>query len=341
MNELVPVTIIGGYLGAGKTTVINALLAGDHGRRLAVLVNDFGAINIDAELISSRDADTIGLQNGCICCSIADALGDALDRVLSFDPRPDQIVIEASGVADPTKIANYGQGWPGCRLDAVIVLAGADSIRTQAGDRFVGELVTRQLRGADLVLLTKTDLVDEATVDRVIDWTGSITARAVPVVPTVRGRVDPAVVLDLGPVGLGSPVDHGPTTADDERHRLGPETTSPGMLFESRLIELPGAVPHAALESVLDGWPREVVRVKGLVGLMGEDGRWLIQRVGTRWSIEPWDSTPPGPAPGRLVMIAPRGRADLAACERQLAEAMAAHLPAGGSPAAGPDEISS
>jgi hypothetical protein len=108
---LVPVTIIGGYLGAGKTTLINALLAADHGRRLAVLVNDFGAVNIDVELIERHDGETISLTNGCICCSIADSLGESLDQVLALEPRPDQIVIEASGVADPAAIAGYGQGW--------------------------------------------------------------------------------------------------------------------------------------------------------------------------------------------------------------------------------------
>ena len=97
-----------------------------------------------------------------MCCSIADALGDALDTVLALDPRPDQIVIEASGVADPAKVAHYGQGWPGCRLDSVTVLADAETIRARARDRFVGELVTRQLRGGDLVILTKTDLIDDS-----------------------------------------------------------------------------------------------------------------------------------------------------------------------------------
>ena len=162
LRDLVPVTVVAGYLGAGKTTLINELLAHDHGRRLAVLVNDFGAVNIDAALIADHDGQTISLKNGCVCCSIADELGDALDRVLALEPAPDQIVIEASGVADPANVAAYGQGWPGCRLDAVVVLADAETIQAKSRDQFVGELVVRQLRRADIVMATKCDLVTKA-----------------------------------------------------------------------------------------------------------------------------------------------------------------------------------
>ena len=127
-----------------------------------MLVNDFGAVNIDAALIADHDGQTISLKNGCVCCSIADELGDALDRVLALEPAPDQIVIEASGVADPANVAAYGQGWPGCRLDAVVVLADAETVQAKSRDQFVGELVTRQLRRADIVMATKCDLVTEA-----------------------------------------------------------------------------------------------------------------------------------------------------------------------------------
>ena len=101
-----PLTVLGGYLGAGKTTLLNRLLSEDHGQRILVMVNDFGAINIDASLIAAASSDTLTLSNGCVCCTMgADlfmAMGDALDR----RPRPDHLVIEASGVADPAKIAD-------------------------------------------------------------------------------------------------------------------------------------------------------------------------------------------------------------------------------------------
>jgi len=142
--------VVGGYLGAGKTTMINGLLAGDHGQRLAVLVNDFGSVNIDAELIASHDGTTLTLENGCVCCSIADSVGDALDAVLASGP--DHIVIEASGVADPAKVT---------------------TIRARADDRFVGPLVQTQLGAADVIRLTRTDLIDAAEVAAVRDWIDS------------------------------------------------------------------------------------------------------------------------------------------------------------------------
>src|SRR5689334_9991881 len=99
----IPLTVIGGFLGAGKTTLVNHLLRGGHGRRIAVMVNDFGAINIDAELVADRAADTISLANGCICCSIGDSLMLALIELLHRPDPPEHLVIEASGVADPAR----------------------------------------------------------------------------------------------------------------------------------------------------------------------------------------------------------------------------------------------
>jgi G3E family GTPase len=267
----VPVTILGGYLGAGKTTLINALLAADHGRRLAVLVNDFGAVNIDVELIERHDGETISLTNGCICCSIADSLGESLDQVLALEPRPDQIIIEASGVADPATIAGYGEGWPGCRLDAVVVLVDAEAIRRQARDQFVGELVTRQLTRGDLVLLTKTDLLPEDEVQTVVDWVGAATSS--PVVVPGEVMVDPTVVLDIEATGSF------PATAPVAAHEL----------FESAVLEPPCPVLRSRIEEALDTWPSEIVRVKGVVSIVDVDGvveSRVVHRVGLRWSID-------------------------------------------------------
>ena len=137
----IPVTVIGGYLGSGKTTLLNALLRGGHGRRLAVLVNDFGSINIDADLITAHGGDTISLANGCICCSLQDNLGTTLHSLAARSDPPDQIVIEASGVADPSRIGHYAMSLPGLHLDAVIVVADAEGIRRQARDKYVGDIV--------------------------------------------------------------------------------------------------------------------------------------------------------------------------------------------------------
>lgn len=314
--DLIPVTVLGGYLGAGKTTVLNHLLSGEHGRRLAVLVNDFGAVNIDADLIRAHDGDTISLENGCVCCSIADALGDALDRVLAIDPPPDHIVIEASGVADPAKVAHYGQGWPGCRLDLVVVMADAETIRSQARDQFVGELVGRQLRGADIVLLSKTDLVTTESAAMVTEWIASIVGEDQLVLPVSAGRVDPDLLLTPWPsMRRTDPGRPAPSSETDATAR-----------FDHRSIDLDRPLDRADLEACLATWPAAIVRVKGLVTLeargshgKGEAvGRHLVQRVGRRWTVEPTGLT----GPDRIVLISLRGHVDL--------DAVADHLTTGG-----------
>ena len=305
-DGLVPVTVLGGYLGAGKTTLVNNLLTNNHGRRLAVLVNDFGAVNIDVDLIVSHDGDTISLKNGCVCCSISDALGESLDRVLALDPQPDQIVIEASGVADPAKIASYGYGWPGCRMDAVIVLADVETIQDKAKDQFVGELIIRQLRGADLVLVTKSDLVSEDALNSVICWAADIAA--VPVTPVSHGDIDPKVVLDLSSFDLDAKWE--PQTSHDADSIRSAED-----MFETATLELSRPLDRSRLEEALALWPQDVMRVKGIVRF-SEDcdcGAELhvVQRVGLRWSIEPTlPNTDLEDSGGRLMVVVRRVAVD-------------------------------
>lgn len=150
-----PLTVISGYLGAGKTTLINRLLAEDHGLKLMVMVNDFGAINIDQALIRTRTKDVIALTNGCVCCTMgADlfmAIGDALDR----KPRPDHLIIEASGVADPLAIANTAIAEPDLSYAGIITLIDALAIGDLLDDPLIAPQVMRQIEAGDLTLLTK------------------------------------------------------------------------------------------------------------------------------------------------------------------------------------------
>ena len=140
----IPFTVLGGYLGAGKTTMVNHLLANARGERLALIINDFGAINIDAELISERTEDQINLTNGCICCGMSAGFDEALESLLSRQPPPDRIIVEASGVADVVSLAQYGHH-PGLSLDGIIVLADAETVRAKARDKYVDKTVLRQL----------------------------------------------------------------------------------------------------------------------------------------------------------------------------------------------------
>jgi len=153
----IPVTIISGYLGAGKTTLINTLLGEDHGQRLAVLVNDFGSINIDAALIKDADVDSIALTNGCICCSLGDDLALSVNEVLTRDTRPDHILIEASGVADPVAIANALLGDGRLSYAGIVTVVDGSNIATLLADPLLQPQVSQQIRAADLVLLSKLD----------------------------------------------------------------------------------------------------------------------------------------------------------------------------------------
>jgi G3E family GTPase len=289
---MIPLTVIGGYLGAGKTTLINALLAGDHGRRLAVLVNDFGAINIDARLIAAHDGDTLSLSNGCVCCTIADALGDALDKVLAMDPLPDQIIVEASGVANPAKIAMYGQGWPGLELDGVVVLVDGENIRALAADKFVANTIQLQLAGADLLLLNKTDLLTNDERDGVTSWLAARVAQVADsrIIPASFGDIPFSVLLGSGGVAkLGGTEDHGAYQSVEFRTRK--------------------ALDRAQLLQQIANWPRAVLRAKGLVYLRDDPRRaYVLQLVGSRHELTAgpaWDGEVPET---QLVMISAAGR---------------------------------
>lgn len=147
----VPFTLLGGYLGSGKTTLVNHALATSGGRRLVVLVNDLGAINIDVDLIAEHAGSTMSLTNGCVCCSIADDLGQTLEEIRAFTEPPDHILMELSGVAEPARVAPWA-ATTGYRLDGIVVTADAEQIDAQLTDELVGDSVRAQLVSADLVV---------------------------------------------------------------------------------------------------------------------------------------------------------------------------------------------
>lgn len=190
----IPLTVVGGFLGAGKTTSLNHVLVSGR-RRAAVLVNDFGPVDIDAGLLAQRADKVIRLANGCVCCSMASGLDDALARVLALDPAPDWIVIEASGVSDPGRIAQVGLSDPLLQLEAVVVLVDASGIRDRLADPLLADTAQRQLRAADLLVLNKTDLLPALR-----DWLRMQSGGA-PIVATGEARVELAMLAGGGPAG--------------------------------------------------------------------------------------------------------------------------------------------
>jgi G3E family GTPase len=157
----IPLVVVGGYLGAGKTTLLNHILSNAGSRHITVLVNDFGSINIDASLIRQRTGDVINLENGCVCCSIGGRLVEALLAVSSRSDAPDLLIIEASGVSDPVRIAQIGLLDRAFRLDGIVVLVDAERVEETLADPYVGDIAQRQIAGATAIVLNKMDLLSE------------------------------------------------------------------------------------------------------------------------------------------------------------------------------------
>jgi G3E family GTPase len=163
----IPVSVVGGFLGSGKTTLLNRLLKENDGRRLGLIVNDFGDINIDEKLIVARDEDMVSLANGCICCSIGNDFLRALISLVTRPDPPEQIIIEASGVADPMRIAAIARADKALRLQGVFVLVDVTHYIKQSADPLLADTVSAQVRAADLLVLTKSDISTAAEIEAV------------------------------------------------------------------------------------------------------------------------------------------------------------------------------
>lgn len=281
---MIPITIIGGYLGSGKTTLLNRLLREEHGRHLAVLVNDFGSVNIDADLVINRDGETISLANGCICCTLANGMLSTLTGLRDRAVPPEQIVIEASGIADPGKIARYAN-LPGFSRSGVIVVVDAEQIERQWSDRYLGDTIQRQLRSADLLVLTKTDLLSDEQTASVIAWLRRNCAE--PPVVVAKSTLPVSMFLEISGVEHAWDGDRSLDETGYRRHQYSTNEPLNRAWFESMVAQLP--------ESVLRG--------KGFVCFQDDpDACWVWQLVGRRWSLEPTDR--PAANATRLVLIA-------------------------------------
>jgi G3E family GTPase len=267
-----PVTVVGGFLGAGKTTFLNHLLKTGRSR-CAILVNDFGAVNIDAGLIARHDGATMTLTNGCVCCSLGDGfietLGSILDNRIPFD----HIIIEASGVGDPWRIAEIALIEPALHLNAVIVIADSSRIENLLNDARVGDTVRRQFERCDLVLLNKIDLVDETTgaaahaaVATLSDGLRIIetSERAMPDLPLVERHPRSRFFAEAAS-GI----------ADHERD------------FRRWSYRRDGYFDRTRLQAALRDLPSSLLRLKGRCRFSGEAEASVLQLVERDWSLTP------------------------------------------------------
>ncbi len=281
MNNI-PVTIISGYLGAGKTTLVNHLLRNPAGKRLAILVNDFGDLPIDADLIEAQDDDLISLSGGCVCCSYGSGMVEAFLKLKSFDPMPDHVILEASGVAIPSAIVGSLSIMDGFNLDGVICLVDAPQIQHQFANRYLADTIEQQFSGSDILLLNKIDLIEKEEQDQLADWLESITSRTA----ILRTRFA-AVVTEL----LLRPFDR-PQEGDGNEHNHHNDNYHTDIIDPQNPVE-----PEAFVQEVLKEYP-DLLRAKGFV-LTPKGEMKTIQIVGKRSDIS---NAPASALPGVVVI---------------------------------------
>jgi cobalamin biosynthesis protein CobW len=337
----VPCTIVTGFLGAGKTTLVRHLLENAQGKRLAVLVNEFGDLGFDGEFLKGcgiagcTEDDVVELPNGCICCTVADDFVPALEKLLNRANPPEHILIETSGLALPKPLVT-AFNWPAIRsrvtVDGVIAVVDGPAVaegqfaddpealaaqRAQDAsvehDNPLEEVFEDQILCADLILLNKSDLVDEAGRARVKAEIAQHLPKAIKIVETSHGKVEPALVIGLSAAAeddlAGRPSHHG--EGEDHDHDD----------FDSVSLPLPvGLSPDALSGRVAKAAEAEgVLRLKGFASVPGKPMRLVVQGVGRRVSHHfdrAWGADEA--RDGRLVVIGLKGF-DQAAVEAALA----------------------
>lgn len=329
MSDLakLPVTIVTGFLGSGKTTLISQLMRNPGGRRLAVIVNEFGDVGVDGEILKScaipdcPAENIVELANGCICCTVADDFIPTIQALMALDPRPDHILIETSGLALPKPLLKAFD-WQDIRsritVDGVIALADAEAV---AAGRFapnvaavdaqrladdsldhdtpLSEVFEDQIACADIVLLTKPDLAGPDGIARAKAEIAAHAPRSLPVIEVAEGAVDPRVILGLG-AAAEDDLDARPSH-HDEAHDHDHED------FETIVVDIPELDDAQDLVRAIEGLAtsHNILRVKGYAAVRGKPARLLVQAVGARVRHQfdrMW--TPSEGRQGRLVVIA-------------------------------------
>jgi cobalamin biosynthesis protein CobW len=328
MNTLnkIPVTVITGFLGSGKTTLIRHLMQNPQGRRLAVLVNEFGTVGVDGDILKSCADENcpaeniVELANGCICCTVADDFIPTIEALMALPQRPDHILIETSGLALPKPLLKAFD-WPAIRsritVDGVIALADAEAVAAgrfapdvaaveaqRAADGSIdhetplSEVFEDQIACADIVLLTKADLAGEAGIAAARAIVEAEAPRSLPILAMEEGRIDPRVILGLNAAAeddLASRPSHH-DGADDHEHDD----------FDTVVIDLPEVTDPEALKAAIMRVAKErnILRVKGYVAVRDKPMRMLLQAVGERVRVQydrPWGDSPRAT---QLVVIA-------------------------------------
>lgn len=341
--EKLPVTVITGFLGAGKTTLVRHLMQNPQGKRLAVVVNEFGDVGVDGEILKScaipdcPAENIMELANGCICCTVADDFIPTIEALMALEPRPEHIIIETSGLALPKPLLKAFD-WPDIRskitVDGVIALADAEAVaagrfatdvaavdaQREADDSLdhetpLSEVFEDQISCADIILLTKPDLAGPEGVANAKAVIAQESPRPIPVVEVAEGVVDPRVVLgleaaaeddmDARPSHHEDHHHHQHHHGDDDHHHHHHDHSHDD--FESIVVDLPEQADAADFAAKVERLAKEqnILRVKGYAAVAGKPMRLLVQAVGAR--VRHQFDRPWTPAEGRqgkVVVIA-------------------------------------
>ncbi len=337
----VPCTVVTGFLGAGKTTLIRHLIENLDGKRVAIIVNEFGDVGVDGDVLkgcgieSCPEENIIELANGCICCTVADDFVPAIDQILAREPRVDHILIETSGLALPKPLVQAFQ-WPAVKarvtVDGVVAVVDALALaegrvaadhealeaQRQADDSIehdnpVEEVFEDQIACADMIVLTKSDLLGSDGLSTARERVAAHLPRAVKIVVSANGTVDPAVLIGLG-LAVEDDVENRKTHHDDELDHEHDD-------FDSFVVELSSVTDaeELARKIAATAEAENVLRIKGFVDVVNKPMRLQVQAVGSRvnhYFDRAW--TPGEKRDSRLVVIGEKGM-DRAAIERMLA----------------------
>ena len=279
-DRAIPVTILTGFLGAGKTTLLNRILNGEHGLRVAVMVNDFGAVNIDSSLVVGMDDQVISLSNGCICCQINDDLVRAVTGLMERSERPEYILIEASGIADPSSIAmtfTTPRFRSSIRLDSVTSIVDAEQVFAFPK---LEQLKLRQIAFSDLLILNKMDRVDRQGLARIKAWLGKH-FRRIRIIESTYAEVPLEVLISVGRFD--------PAQLENDRLAQSHDGQSRNRhhhQFATWSYESDRPLRLAKLRRAAAALPENIYRVKGVVhSIDAPDRRAVLQVVGRRVDV--------------------------------------------------------
>ncbi|MEV0251199.1 GTP-binding protein [Nocardia sp. NPDC050712] len=303
----IPVTVLTGFLGSGKTTLVNHILTANHGHRIAVIENEFGEIPIDNDLVLNADEKIIEMSNGCcLCCTARTDLIEILRSLLARSDRFDRILIETSGLADPNPVAQTffvdDEIAAHFALDAIVTLVDAKHVRghlAEVGHDGVGHQVVDQIAFADRIIINKVDLVAAEDVRAIEQSVRAINATA-DILTSQYAAIDLDDVLGIGAFDMARTMAGDPHWLDEDNHQHDPSLTSVG-------IELDGGFDQHALESWLTTHLAErggdVFRLKGLFAVADDDRRFVLQGIHSMFEIRPSAPWPGEKPPGKVVFI--------------------------------------